>query len=186
MLRRLLAALGAVAAVVAGCGSTTHPDTTAPPLTAPDYYNGTQASTLPTAGLTMLKSAPAAADAVAQAWVRSAVGRRDLRVSWGLTSSRWQKLYTRAEWLTGDIPVPLLYPSSVVIDRLKVIDAFTRGPRLTIQYWILGHDPKILGGNGKPADSKTKSFVDLVQQGKDWRVDFYSPNSPPPPGKVGN
>jgi hypothetical protein len=175
MLRRSFGALGVVALVAAGCGTTTHPDTTAAPLTAAVFHNGTQAATLPAAGLVTLKSAPPDADGVAQAWVRSAVARRSLDRSWSLTSARWRKLYSRAEWLTGDIPVPTLYPPDVVIDRLQVLTAFTRGPQLTIEYQIFGHDPKRKGKNGKPYDSKTKSFVRLVHEDAGWRVDFYSP-----------
>lgn len=184
MLRRSLGVLSAVALVAAGCGSTTHPDTNAAPLTGTVFHNGTQASTLPSSGLVTLKAAPPAADAVAQAWVRSAVGRRDLDRSWTLTSARWRSLYSHAEWMTGDIPVPTLYPSSVVIDRLQVLTAFTRGPRLTIEYQILGHDPKQKGPDGKFPDSKTKSFVQLVREASSWRVDYYSPFAMVLPGKA--
>jgi hypothetical protein len=184
MLRRSLGVLAAVAVAGAGCGTTTHPDTTDAPLTASVFHNGTQESTLPASGLTTLKAAPKDADVVAQAWVRSAVGRRQLNRSWTLTSTRWRKLYSHAEWMTGDIPVPPLYPPDVVIDRLQVLTAYTRGPQLTIEYRIFGHDPKRRDKEGKPYDSKTRSFVRLVQEDAGWRVDSYSPYALVLPGRA--
>src|SRR6185436_7802757 len=54
---------------------------------------------------------PKDAKTVAAKYVLSTMTRKDMALSWSLTHPKLKKGFTRKQWLTGDVPVPV-FPAS--------------------------------------------------------------------------
>jgi hypothetical protein len=97
----LVLVAGGIAFLIAYFGNTskvTHPNTARGP--------GIDASKTPAT-----VPVPQAARTVAAKFVVSAMTRENLALSWSLTHPKLKAGYTRKEWLTGNIPVPV-FPSN--------------------------------------------------------------------------
>lgn len=105
------------------------------------------------------------ARAVAEAFVASAVARKDLAKSWELASPALRGNLTRADWLTGSIPVQP-YPVGKATARYTVV---TSHP-----------DEAVLGVAFVPHDSSTPPgdfLITLDRSSGTWLVSSWVPNT---------
>jgi hypothetical protein len=105
------------------------------------------------------------ARAVAEAFVASAVARKDLAKSWELASPELRGHLTRADWLTGSIPVQP-YPVGKATARYTVV---TSHP-----------DEAVLGVAFVPHSAATPPgdfLITLDRSGGTWLVSSWVPNS---------
>jgi hypothetical protein len=113
------------------------------------------------------------ARAVAEAFVATAVARKDLAKSWELASPALRGDLTRADWLTGTIPVQP-YPAEKATARYTVV---TSHP-----------DEAVLGVTFIPHDSSTPAgdfLITLDRSSGEWLVSSWVPNSQVGPGSGG-
>ena len=113
------------------------------------------------------------ARAVAEAFVASAVARKDLATSWELASPELRGDLTRADWLTGSIPVQP-YPVGKATARYTVV---TSHP-----------DEAVLGVAFVPHDSSTPPgdfLITLDRSSGTWLVSSWVPNSQVGPSSAG-
>jgi hypothetical protein len=113
---------------------------------------------------------PAAAKTVAAEYVTSTMARRNLALSWTLTHPKLKAGYTRKQWLTGNIPVPV-FPSS----------AFA-GATYKVQ-WSHANDVLLnvyVFAKGKMASISNAFFIELNPVGtgasKRWLVSYVAPS----------
>jgi len=113
------------------------------------------------------------ARAVAEAFVASAVARKDLAASWKLAAPELRGDLTRADWLTGSIPVQP-YPVDKATARYTVV---TSNP-----------DEALLGVAFVPHDASTPPgdfLITLDRSSGEWLVSSWVPNSQVGPSAPG-
>jgi hypothetical protein len=120
--------------------------------------------------------------AVAQAFVRKAVFRRDSAGSWDLVSPALRRGYTRSDWATGTIPVVPFQGKALLQARWKV--SYSYASRLAFDVLFLTKP-----GSGVRPAVFTIGLVSDRRPGKSgWLVSSWSPTgtaAPTPPPAVG-
>jgi hypothetical protein len=114
------------------------------------------------------KKATAAAQSTLDAFVRSAVIRRDLAASWPLATAHMKVGTSHADWLAGNLPV-VPYPAN----------AF-RTTGLTLKYSyrnVVGYDVLVLPKQTKSGDAAGQQVYacELHDVRGSWLIDFCYP-----------
>ena len=113
---------------------------------------------------------PPAAVRTAQKFIQTAVLRKDLAASWALTTGAERAGFTRAQWLTGNIPV-------VPFPREKFGSAKFKIDRSRERDILL----EVLLTSKKLGVAPIDDFMELVPSGKRWLVTYFAPRGVNPP-----
>jgi hypothetical protein len=113
---------------------------------------------------------PPAAVRTAQKFIQTAVLRKDVAASWALTTPTERAGFTRAQWLTGNIPV-------VPFPREKFGSAKFKIDRSRERDILL----EVLLTSKKRGVAPIDDFMELVPSGKRWLVTYFAPRGVNPP-----
>jgi hypothetical protein len=113
---------------------------------------------------------PQAAVRTAQKFIQTAVLRKDVAASWALTTPRERAGFTRAQWVTGNIPV-------VPFPRAKFGSAKFKIDRSRERDILL----EVLLTSKKLGVAPIDDFMELVPSGKGWLVTYFAPRGVNPP-----
>jgi len=118
------------------------------------------------------KNVPVPKDAktVAAKYVLSTMTRKDMALSWSLTHPKLKKGFTRKQWLTGDVPVPVFPASAFAGASYKVQWSHPDDVLLNVY----------LFAKPKHATLSQAFFIELNPVGtgdnKRWLVSYVAPN----------
>lgn len=114
---------------------------------------------------------PAAALQAARTFVRTGVLRTDLDAAWDIAAPALKRGYTKARWLTGDIPVVPFPEDAFSEARFKVVRSYADDILLLV---LLEAKP---GMGVKTSDF----FLELTPVHDRWLVSYWGPRGHSPP-----
>ena len=113
---------------------------------------------------------PKQAKAVAAQYVLATMERQDMALSWSLTHPKLKKGFTRKQWLTGEIPVPVFPASAFAAASYRV--HWSHPDDVLLDVYIFAKP--------KHASLSQAFFIELEPVGKgdnkQWLVSYVVPN----------
>jgi len=113
---------------------------------------------------------PKAATDVARRFIHGAVLREDLGGSWADSTASVHGALTRAQWLTGTIPVSPFPRSAFGGIRYKIEHSRRRSVMLLVSIGSITSDVHF-----------QEFFIEMVPSGAGWKVNYFGPRGTNPP-----
>jgi hypothetical protein len=113
---------------------------------------------------------PPAAVRTAQKFIQTAVLRKDVPASWALTTPAERAGFTRAQWVTGNIPVVPYQREKFGTAKFKIDRSRERDILL-----------EVLLTSKKLGVAPVDDFMELVPSGNRWLVTYFAPRGVNPP-----
>jgi hypothetical protein len=151
---------GGIAFLIAFYGNTADVNDPAPRAGQPQDNSGVPASV----------PVPKDAKTVAARYVLSTLERQDMALSWSLTHPELKGSYTRKQWLTGEIPVPVFPAKAFAAASYKV--EWSRPGDVLLNVYVFAKP--------KQATLSQAFFIELkpvgTGDGKRWLVSYVAPS----------
>jgi hypothetical protein len=103
-------------------------------------------------------------------FIHTAVLRKNLGRGWDISTPKVHAGLSRAQWMTGSIPVSPFPANAYGGTTYKV--EWSRARNVTLLVQILADKPDVKSGY---------FFIQMVPRGKSWAVDYFGPRGTNPP-----
>ena len=105
-----------------------------------------------------------------KAFIHTAVLRKHLGRGWDVSTANVHAGLTRAQWMTGSIPVSP-FPANAYGSTVYKVE-WSRAKNVTLLVQIVSDKPGVKSGY---------FFIQMVPRGKSWLVDYFGPRGTNPP-----
>jgi len=113
---------------------------------------------------------PKAAASTARSFILGAVLRKDLSAAWADSIGSVHGSLTRAQWMTGNIPVSPFPASAYGGTKYKIEHSRQKSVLLLVSIGSIKADVRF-----------QEFFLELVPNGGTWKVDYFGPRGTNPP-----